>query len=151
MTSSWIRPLRTLVAATALLAFSACSSMGSMALPAGLTDALVQVTGLSGKIDAFKSGLDGMLDSTGLGKLQDLASEAGNLGKTVTGFKDQLSAAAADPLAVIGNKLSEMGGMDASALKDLAPQAQMEAVEGFAESASGVSSLVTDFLKNFGS
>ena len=90
------------------------------------------------------------LDAVGLGQLKDYASQAGDLGKTIGGFKDQVSVAAANPLGAISSQLGKMGGFDVDALKSLPGGAQLDAVKGFASSASGVGSATSEFLKAFG-
>ena len=138
----------------ALVSLSSCSSLGSSLLPSGLADALGNVTGLSSAIGDFKSSLGSSLgsglDAAGLGQLKDFASQAGDLGQVVGGFKDKVSEAAADPLAAISNQLGEMGGFDVDALKNLPGADQLKAVTGFADSASDVGRATNDFLAQFG-
>lgn len=124
--------------------------MGSSLLPAGLDKVLGSVTQFTGQIGNWKQGLGSMLDSAGLDKLQGFAKQAGQLGQQVNGFKNQVSAAMADPLGAIGSKLSDMGSLNLEQLKGLVPAQQMKAVEGFTGSAKEIGDLTNSFLKQFG-
>ena len=147
MNLSWLPKLLLLLLT---LPFCGCASLGGGALPAGLTDALGSITGLGGNIAQWQSGLGEMLDGTALGQLKGYADQAGNLGSTISGLKDGLSDAMANPLAAIGDKLAGMSGIDIDGLKQLAPEAQMDSVREFAGSAVGVGDLATEFLGKFG-
>lgn len=129
--------------------FSGCASVANV-LPAPLSDVLGQVTGLTGGIANWQSGLGDMLGDTQFGQLKEYADKAGNLGNSIKGMTGDLSQAMADPLGVIGGKLGDMSGIDVDQLKSLAPAAQKDAIKGFADSAGGVSDLAGSFLKDFG-
>ena len=148
------RPLKTLTqaaGAVVLVSLSGCSSLGSSLLPGGLVDALGSVTGLSSSVSEFAGSLGSAgLDAAGLGQLEGFVGQAGDLGKTIGGFKDQVAAAAANPLGAIGDQLGQMGNFDVSALQGMPGAEQLSAVNGFADQASGVGSAASDFLKQFG-
>ena len=150
MTPAPLRGLRGLFVSLFALSFVSCAATQNM-MPAGLSDALGQVTGLGDSIGNWKSSLSGALDSAGLGKLKDFAGKAGDIGKSIAGMKDGLSEAMSDPLGAIGDKLKDLSGLDVDELRNLAPGDQMKAVDGFTESASGVSKMAKEFLDKFGS
>lgn len=132
-------------------AFVSCgSTASSLGIPPAVSQALTQITGFSGNIADWKSGLGGMLDQTGMGQLKGYVEKAGQLGETVTGLTDGLGEAMADPMKAIGNKLSEMGGLDLDSLKSMVPADQMKAVDGFADSASSLGDMTEGFMKQFG-
>lgn len=132
-------------------AFASCgTTAGSLGIPPIVGQVLSQVTGFSGNIADWHSGLSGALDQSGLGQLKGFVDSASQLGNQVTGLTDNLGAAMADPLKAIGGKLGEMGGFDVNSLKSMLPSDQLKAVDGFAESAGSVSDLTGNFLKQFG-
>ena len=144
-----LRGLRALLCSLFVASFVSCSSTGSSMLPAGLADALGSVTGLTSKIGDWKSSLSGALDSTGLGKLKEYATGAGDLANSLNGYSDKLGAAMKDPMKAITGKLTEMSGLDVDKLKNLAPTEQMKAIEGFSKSAESTGGMVNEFMKKF--
>ncbi|MCA8960895.1 MAG: hypothetical protein KDC38_10305 [Planctomycetes bacterium] len=123
--------------------------MGGM-LPAGLTEMLGKVSELGGSVGEWKASLNGMLDSAGLGQLRQYVDQAGEYADKLMGMKESVSGMMADPLGAIGSKLQEMAGLDVDALKGMGAGDQMDAVNGFADSASSVSTMADDFLAKFG-
>ncbi len=131
-------------------AFVSCGSTGaSLGIPPAVSQAMSQLTGFSGNVADWKSGLGGMLDQTGMGQLKGYVEKAGQLGDTVTGLTDGLGEAMANPMKAIGSKLSEMGGFDMDKLKSMVPADQMKAVDGFTESASSIGEMTDGFMKQF--
>lgn len=133
------------------MAFVSCgTTAASLGIPPVVSQVLTQVTGFSGNIADWKSGLGGVLDQAGMGQLKGYVDQAGQLGETVTGLTDGLGEVMADPMKAIGNKLTEMGGLDVNSLKSMVPADQLKAVDGFADSASSLSDMTNGFLKQFG-
>ncbi len=153
MLNSLLRALPALFLSLFAVSFTSCSSTNDMTSPlAGpVASALGEITGFSTNIADWQSKLGGVIDEAGLGQLKDYAAQASNLGETVKGLTATASDAMKDPLGMIGSKLTEMGGINVDDIKALAPEAQMKAVGGFADSAKGVGSMAQDFLKQFGS
>ena len=146
----FLQPLSKVLAASALFALTSCNALGSSLLPAGLTEALGSVGSFGTAVGQFAEQLGPSLDAAGLGQLSAFTQQATDLGSTISGFQDQVSSVAADPLAAIGGQLQNLGGFDVNALKGLAGQEQVAQVEGFANTAQGVGKAATDFLKQFG-
>ena len=148
MSTILFRALPAVVLSLFAFTFSSCSSVGGLGGP--LASALGEITGFSSNIANWQSQLGGLVDNTALGQLKEYASQASNLGDTVSGLTSGATEAMRDPLGAIGSKLSEMGGINVDQLKSLAPAAQADAVEGFTDNAKGVGTLAQDFLKQFG-
>ncbi len=145
-----ITKLRNLTGAVVLVSLSSCASMAGSLLPAGLGDVLGNVTGLTSKVTEWSNSLGATLGGAEFAKLRGFVDSAGAMGDKVMGFKDKVAAAAADPLAAIGGKLSEMGNFDVSALQNLPGAAQLDQVRDFAASAGGLGAQVSDFMTQFG-
>lgn len=150
MTHTILRALAVLAVSLFGFSFTSCQTLEQAGLSGPLADAMEQVTGFSTDIGAWQSSLGNMLGDTQLGQLKGYADKAKDLGASISGMTGGLEAAMADPLAAIGNKLSEMGGLDMSMLGDLAPQAQMDSVKAFADQATSVGGMAKDFMANFG-
>lgn len=150
MTNPLLRALAALVLSlTGALGFSGCQAV-TAALPGPLADTLQQVTAFTDGIVDWQAGLEGMIGGTQLAQLGEYADQAKGLGSQIAGMAEGLEQAMADPIAAIGGKLSEMGGLDLGVLKDLAPQSQMDAVAAFADQARGVGAMAQEFLTEFG-
>lgn len=150
MTNPLLRALAALVLSlTGVVSFSGCQAMNAV-LPAPLADTLQQVTSFTDGIVDWQAGLEGMLGDTQLARLGEYADQAKGLGSQIAGMAEGVEQAMADPLAAIGGKLSEMGGLDMGVLKDLAPQAQVEALGAFTDQARSVGTMAQDFLTKFG-
>ncbi len=143
------KALRNTASAATLVALSSCSTLGSM-LPDGLMDTLSQVTELSGAVGEWKSQLDGVLNIPALDQLKDFVGQAGTLGDTLGGFKDQITGAAADPFGALAGGVSEMPSFDVSPLSSLTEGAKMAAVDTFADTTENVGKMAADFISSFG-
>ncbi|MEM8710254.1 MAG: hypothetical protein AAGG01_04835, partial [Planctomycetota bacterium] len=147
MPTQLFRALPALFLSLFAFSFAGCGSTNVLSGP--LANAIGDITGFSTNIADWQSKLGGMVDGTALGQLKEYADRAGDLGSTVKGLTEGATEAMRDPLGAISSKLSEMGNIDVEGLKSLAPAAQMDAVEGFTESAGSVGGLAKDFLKQF--
>ena len=144
------KTLRNVAVVGTMATLSSCASLASSVLPAGLGDALGQVTGLSDAIGGWKSTLGSTIDAAGLGQLSDFVGQAGNIGTTLSGYKDQLTGAMSDPFGAITDGIGDMAGIDVSSLTNMGNDARSAAVDQFADSASNVGELATSFLEQFG-
>lgn len=140
--------------AAGLLSIVACTlvscSLLQGALPKTLIDTLGQVTGLSTEVTDWSNSLSQVIDNTALGKLEGYAERAKGLGNQITDMRSNLSETFANPVGAIGDKLQSMAGIDIDKLRNLAPNARKEAVDGFTQSASDMGGLAQDLLKQFG-
>lgn len=144
---SILRALPALLLAVFAFSSAGCNSMAG--IPAPLTDALTQVTGLSGNIADWGNQLGETLGGEQFDQLKSFADRAGNLGGSINDLKSQVGEAMANPLGAIGDKLEDMAGIDVDRIRDLVPAEQMEAVKGFTGSAGEVKGLAEDFMTKF--